>query len=113
MMALRFEPIRPPISRDHATADSEVGKLIAGMLQLLPSERLTISDLCTERWVVMDGPLPPDTPLSRSISSGNGFVERADVDGLVRGRVTGSNGGGGADGALRASWRAVPSESPR
>ena len=76
---------------------SDVRRLVRSMLQLLPSERASIADLCRDPWVVRDGELPPPAPVQYA-PSGNGFVEGADVDGLVRAR--GLRLGG-------ASWRTL------
>ena len=82
---------------------ADVPRLIRSMLQLLPSERPSISELCTDPWVLCDGHLPPPIALPRAIVSGKGFEERTDVDGLPRGG--GGSGGGGGGGGSRAGAR--------
>ena len=35
-------------------------RLIDSMLQVQPADRASVAELCNDRWVVADGPLPPD-----------------------------------------------------
>jgi len=90
VMQLRFATAATP-----AVPSAEASRVVGATLQILPSDRLTIAQLCEDDWVARSGQLPPAVPLPRIMVSGKGFQERADIDGVTarpaRGRTrTGS-----------------------
>lgn len=76
-------------SSSGASVSAAVRELTSAMLQILPSERATVAELCEHSWVREGGHLPPPVPITNAASSGNGFLEGADVDGLLVGRRQG------------------------
>ena len=75
-----------------APVGGEAIQLVRLMLQVMPSERATIGDLCSHPWVVAGGDLPPPQAVALQ-QCGSGFVDGADVDGFVSTRL-GHFGGG-------------------
>ena len=106
VMKLRYAPI--PEARQ--AVGQGVRILVDSMLQLVPSERASITELCRNDWVVRDAPLPPPVPLPMHRPSGGGFVEGADIDGLIRRRnLTGPCGRDASklSRCVQALWRTV------
>jgi len=48
----------------------EVRQLIDAMLQVQPSDRASIGELCLDRWVTALGPVPPDAPEGVTVQCG-------------------------------------------
>lgn len=109
VMALNFASSGAPLAAVDTSAD--VRRIVGATLQVLPSERATIAELCADEWVARAGHLPPALPLPWS-TSGDGFLERADVDGLVGGKQVRSPGLRALSGAIARKLSALVGFSP-
>ena len=61
VMRRRYKTSRS--GRPVVDASAAAQRVIDSMLQILPSERASIDELCADPWVVVDGHLPPPVPL--------------------------------------------------